>query len=158
MEYKKHFNSLLEYNYWANDKVAASIRDNNLSSGKPIELYSHILNAEVICLNRAKEITNYEFKPFLVRSIEECDEVIKSTNIEWNKFIKSLPENDFEKLIKYKNIRNEDTIIKIWEIIIHMINHSTYHRGQIAASLRSMNIQPPVTDFAAHRNSINCKK
>lgn len=152
MEYKTYFNSLLEYNYWANNKIASFLRDNNLGTGKPIELYSHILNAEKICLNRVKEISNFDFKPFEVRTIEECDEFKKSINIEWNKFIKSLPENDFEKVMKYKNVKNEDMVLKVWEIIMHMINHSTYHRGQIAASLRGMGFQPPVSDFATYRN------
>jgi uncharacterized damage-inducible protein DinB len=31
----------------------------------------------------------------------------------------------------------------------HLVNHSTYHRGQIVAMLRQLGVRPPVTDFIA---------
>jgi uncharacterized damage-inducible protein DinB len=34
-----------------------------------------------------------------------------------------------------------------WAILRHIVNHSTYHRGQIASKLKRFGIEPPNTDF-----------
>jgi uncharacterized damage-inducible protein DinB len=34
-----------------------------------------------------------------------------------------------------------------WAILRHIVNHSTYHRGQIASKLKRFGIEPPTTDF-----------
>ena len=34
-----------------------------------------------------------------------------------------------------------------WALLRHIVNHSTYHRGQVAAKLKRFGIEPPNTDF-----------
>jgi uncharacterized damage-inducible protein DinB len=34
-----------------------------------------------------------------------------------------------------------------WQIFRHIVNHGTYHRGQIANMLRQLGVQPPPTDL-----------
>ena len=34
-----------------------------------------------------------------------------------------------------------------WAILRHIVNHSTYHRGQVASKLKRFGIEPPNTDF-----------
>jgi uncharacterized damage-inducible protein DinB len=145
MEYKTHFNLLLEYDFWANKIISDVILKNKLLNGKPIELLSHIINAEILILGRIRK--EKFFDPFKVRSIEENIKSSKSIHVEWREFLNSLQENELENVINYLNIRGEQVSAKIWEMIMHLINHSTYHRGQIAALIRSMNYEPPITDF-----------
>ena len=35
-----------------------------------------------------------------------------------------------------------------WALLRHIVNHSTYHRGQVASKLKRLGIQQPATDFA----------
>lgn len=34
-----------------------------------------------------------------------------------------------------------------WAVLRHIVNHSTYHRGQIASKLKRFGVEPPNTDF-----------
>jgi uncharacterized damage-inducible protein DinB len=34
-----------------------------------------------------------------------------------------------------------------WAMLRHIVNHSTYHRGQVAAKLKRFGVEPPLTDF-----------
>ena len=34
-----------------------------------------------------------------------------------------------------------------WAILRHIVNHSTYHRGQVASKLKRFGIEQPITDF-----------
>src|SRR5437870_2987143 len=40
----------------------------------------------------------------------------------------------------------------LWELIQHVLNHSTYHRGQVVLLLRLLGRKPPATDFRLYLN------
>ena len=37
--------------------------------------------------------------------------------------------------------------LQAWALLRHIVNHSTYHRGQVAAKLKRFGIEQPNTDF-----------
>jgi uncharacterized damage-inducible protein DinB len=37
-----------------------------------------------------------------------------------------------------------------WQIVLHAINHSSFHRGQIITMLRAVDVRPPNTDLTAY--------
>jgi len=41
----------------------------------------------------------------------------------------------------------DDTIYTLGELVQHALNHSTYHRGQVALLIRRLGHAPPVTDY-----------
>jgi uncharacterized damage-inducible protein DinB len=45
-----------------------------------------------------------------------------------------------------------------WQALLHVVNHGTYHRGQVAHLLRQLKITPPATDEAAYwRSCVDCE-
>jgi Uncharacterized protein conserved in bacteria len=52
-----------------------------------------------------------------------------------------LSDDDWEKRIEYVGKGNKDTKRKVWEIIIHIFNHQTHHRGQISQILDEHGIE-----------------
>lgn len=81
-------------------------------------------------------------------SKEDIFEFISSYNTKWA----NLRATDSEKTI---NVGQGDTIITITlpEILLHMNNHATYHRGQITMSLRLLGKETHMTDYVPHRLS-----
>jgi uncharacterized damage-inducible protein DinB len=43
--------------------------------------------------------------------------------------------------------RGRSAILPTWAVLRHIVNHSTYHRGQIAAKLKRLGVEPPATDL-----------
>ena len=37
-----------------------------------------------------------------------------------------------------------------WQIVMHVVNHATLHRGQIVGMLRQLGVKPPTTDIVFH--------
>ena len=35
----------------------------------------------------------------------------------------------------------------IWQVLLHVVNHGTHHRGQVSGFLRTLGHTPPVTDL-----------
>ncbi|MBI5402445.1 MAG: hypothetical protein HY959_03520 [Ignavibacteriae bacterium] len=151
MDYKIHFLELLGYTHWADLNVADVLKRNDIKESKTNALFSHIINAEIILLARIKK--SKLFDPFEVRSVEENIRLAEEINKEWKIFLETLPVPEFDRIVEYVNIKGEQVKAKICDIFMHMVNHSTYHRGQTAAAIRSLNVEPPVTDYISYTRS-----
>jgi uncharacterized damage-inducible protein DinB len=47
----------------------------------------------------------------------------------------------------YRNLAGVEITRVRWQIFRHIVNHGTYHRGQIANMLRQLGVKPPATDL-----------
>ena len=59
------------------------------------------------------------------------------------------PEWEATKLdtFTYRNIAGVEMTKPRWQIFRHIVNHSAYHRGQVANMLRQLGVKPPPTDL-----------
>jgi uncharacterized damage-inducible protein DinB len=48
-----------------------------------------------------------------------------------------------ERTIEYQDLRGNDQSDVLWQMLQHMVNHGTYHRGQITTMLRQLDSAPP---------------
>jgi uncharacterized damage-inducible protein DinB len=70
------------------------------------------------------------------------------------KWTKTLAEHPPVKLVTYKNSKGESYENSVEDIVLHVVHHGAYHRGQIAAALRAAGHEPPYTDFIHYARSI----
>ncbi|MGE5519907.1 MAG: DinB family protein [Candidatus Dadabacteria bacterium] len=69
-------------------------------------------------------------------------------NREWQNYITDLQEHVFLHEFIYFNSRKEKFKQPIYQMLTHVFNHGTYHRGQIVTILRQLGIEKiPATDF-----------
>ena len=47
----------------------------------------------------------------------------------------------------YRNLEGRELSLPLWAVFRHVVNHATYHRGQVAAKLGRLGASPPRTDF-----------
>jgi uncharacterized damage-inducible protein DinB len=52
-----------------------------------------------------------------------------------------------EDTFTYRNLAGVEITKAKWQVFRHIVNHGTYHRGQIANMLRQLGIKPPATDL-----------
>jgi uncharacterized damage-inducible protein DinB len=62
-------------------------------------------------------------------------------------FFTSLDEPALARNIRYVNLRGETWEYALWKQMLHVVNHSSYHRGQAATMLRQLGRTPPSTDL-----------
>ena len=44
--------------------------------------------------------------------------------------------------IEYKSLNGQSSTSPYWQMIVHVVNHGTYHRGQVATMLRQLGATP----------------
>ncbi|HMD33570.1 MAG TPA: DinB family protein [Vicinamibacterales bacterium] len=58
------------------------------------------------------------------------------------KFVDGLDDPGISRVITYKLLSGADGASPIWQMVQHVVNHATYHRGQITTMLRQSDAQP----------------
>ena len=62
-------------------------------------------------------------------------------------FLMSLTEEDLLEEISYKNTKGISYSLELWKQMLHVSNHSSYHRGQVVTMLRQLKKIPPSLDM-----------
>ena len=151
--HKTHFIHLFKYNDWATGQSADSIIKMRTKNEKAGEIISHLISAQEVWLNRVLK-RNIITDPWKKWSEEEWAHKSITLTSEWINLLEGLNENDFEKRIEYKNTNGESFSNSIKDILTHVINHSTYHRAQIATLVRLAGDEPAKTDFILYQRQI----
>lgn len=142
------FFDLFDYNHQMNAKLIESF-ENHLSSvpQKALFLFSHIQNAHHIWNARINGI-----KPLHEVFQEHQIEILKELNEEnYRTSMEILKNKNPEEIIHYTNTKGQSFSNTIQDILFHVINHSTYHRAQIATLFRQHNLEPIPTDYISFK-------
>jgi len=70
-------------------------------------------------------------------------------------FLASLKEIDLGRPITYRNIKGEQSQSILADLLLHLVNHSTYHRGQLTTLLRQLGSTPLATDLLLFRREVS---
>ena len=65
-------------------------------------------------------------------------------------FVAEQTEESVAKPLSYRNLKGEPMSFPLGHLMLHMANHSTYHRGQVTTLLRQLGAQPISTDFVLY--------
>ena len=151
---KRHFAMMAAYNRWANARVyamAAALPDALFK--KPVGLYfgslhatlNHLLVADRIWMHRLDNTGDHPGKlnaiihedlPSLRNAREAEDRRIVN-------FVDGLDAADFEKMWPYRLLSGVAVEQPIRDILAHLFNHQTHHRGQAHAALTLLGTTEP---------------
>lgn len=65
----------------------------------------------------------------------------------WQQFTDGLTDETAQAIVSYQTRAGTPFSQPLWEIVLHVVNHGTHHRGQVSGFLRSMGHTPPVLDL-----------
>jgi uncharacterized damage-inducible protein DinB len=145
---KPYFLRLFAYERWANERILHALEQPRYPDGRCLDLFSHILAAQQTWLSRVKRQSRY-FPLWERHDLMACALLYHQVADEWDAFLAGLPEAQFQQPIAYQNTQGEPFETPLSDILAHLVNHDTYHRGQIVEELRGRQLVPtmPVTDY-----------
>jgi uncharacterized damage-inducible protein DinB len=141
-----HFTRLFAYDAWANDEVLAGLRTAATPQPRALELMAHIFSAERLWMERLEQ--KPQTLPVWPKfTIEECDKQAAELPSLWKLYLANSSEADLAEAISYRNSKGEPWSSRRHDILMHLITHSAYHRGQVAMTVRAAGSTPAYTDF-----------
>lgn len=145
--------SLVDYHYWARDRVMAPVmgltpdqytRDLGNSFRSIRDTLVHVYSAEWVWLARWKGIsptahrTSAEFPDQVA-----LDAAWREHERELRAFVDGIGERALSAPIEYKSLDGRPYRHLLGPMLQHVVNHATYHRGQITTMLRQLELGPP---------------
>ena len=142
------FKELFSYSYDCNQNLSAIFLEQaDKTSEKSVKLFSHLLNAHQIWNNRIDFIE----RPFAVWEEHPFQSFQKLNQVNFDHTISLLDRFELDEKIIYKNSKNETFSNSVRDILFHIINHSTYHRAQIATEFKQSLIEPMSSDYIFYK-------
>ena len=156
---KEDLSRLLRYTVWANHRamrVAATLtvddfkRDLGGSHGGVRGTLAHMLWTELVWLERLKGLPTpprtdeSEFADIV--ALRDRWSVLEQHREAW---LDALPDTAVTGPVRYKTTEGIACENPLWQLVQHMANHSTYHRGQLTSFYRQLGARPVSTDMIA---------
>jgi uncharacterized damage-inducible protein DinB len=148
---------LFDYNAWANHRsldAAAQLSDEHFI--KPLgssfssvrDTLVHICGTEWVWLERC-----HGRSPSSIPSDSHI-QTVRALRAHWNPqsdnlltYIKGLTQTELDGIMNYKTINFGAYQNPLWQSLQHMVNHGTYHRGQVSTLLRQLGVKPILMDL-----------
>ncbi|SRR5258706_8835496 len=145
---KKYFLKLYQYNAWANHRVLKCLHDQAVSHEKIISLMGHVAAAETLWLHRVKGLPKPDVKLWASYSLSDLSAMLENVDAQWLEFVGST--ENFDRELNYTNYTGDPFINNVEMIMVHVANHGSYHRAQVAMLLRQNGFEPVNTDFITY--------
>ncbi len=144
---KSFFKDIFEYHHYFNQKLIDLFETNSDAlSDRTIPLFSHCLNAHQIW--NARILKSETFGVHQRHAINECKKIDTDNYIRTMHILENI---DFAEMIRYNNSKGQIFKNTVQDILFHISNHFTHHKGQLISDLRLNNIEPIVTDYIFYK-------
>ncbi|MFT5591968.1 MAG: putative damage-inducible protein DinB [Oceanicoccus sp.] len=171
----QHFQTLAKYNARLNQQVlaaASSLSHDQLNEDRGaffksiLGTLNHILVGDLLWLRRfylhhgpdnqrfsyLKTLNDYPAVESLNQILFYDFEAFKTVRFEVDAIIRDwvntqLSEADLDNTFTYQNIKGESASKNFGEVLSHLFNHQTHHRGQVSTLLSQQGIDIGVTDY-----------
>lgn len=137
---------LLAYDAWANREALASLRRMPAPPPRALRALGHVAACERLWLERLRgEQRSLPVWPDL--ALDACARLLAEMEASWRGYLAALSPEDLAAGVAYVNTQGASFTNTVEEILTHVVIHSAYHRGQVAAVVREAGGDPALTDF-----------
>lgn len=154
------YKRLADYEQWAFDRVATSLESVGPGAGSDPAFVKACAISMHIELTRAEWLSRLTAQRDSGPLIDSPDSIfVKETdlravrdahtraNAAWATYIGSLDAAELERVATYHSTSGESYSTPVEDILSHVSNHGSYHRGQIATLVRVAGGTPAVSDY-----------
>ena len=152
---------LLAYSGWASRRLldAASqlapeqlTRDFQTADKSVLGTLVHVFAGDRVWLARVEGRTPGPFVTGADHDLAVLREQWPPVLDQWQRWAAGLTDAAASEELAYRDLRGNPWRQPVWQIVLHVVNHGTHHRGQAAGFLRSMGVAPPAVDLVVfHR-------
>ncbi len=146
----KDFLRMFTYDDWANRECLAAMRAATPLSADTVGRLAHILSAQKLWLDRIlKQPRSMPVWPS--STLDDSATMADEMSLAWQNYLERVANQfapgSLDDKVEYRNSKGEPWSSRVEDILMHVLFHSAYHRGQIALQMRSSGVEPAYTDF-----------
>jgi uncharacterized damage-inducible protein DinB len=143
---------LLDYHYWARDRMLDAVslldlgaftapRESSFSSIR--DTLAHTYLAEWAWYSRWQGHSPSAFPPLdQFADVESLSAAWRETEQTVRAFVEPMSDADIARVIPYRLMSGVEAASPVWQMVQHVVNHASYHRGQVTTMLRQAGEKP----------------
>jgi uncharacterized damage-inducible protein DinB len=143
---------LVQFNFWARDRLVAAVRTldndqytrdlrNSFSSVR--DTLVHLYSAEWVWLSRWEGTSpTTPIDPAIYPDLDSLMKAWHELERRFRAYVTAVGD-DVERVIDYRLMNGTTGRSAFWQMLQHVVNHGTYHRGQVTTMLRQLGATPP---------------
>lgn len=117
---------------------------------RAVAVFCHTLAARQLWLSRISKHAEFPADGvFPVWSLEKAERESRIIERMWSEYFEGLDQSALSHIVKYTSTEGIVYESVLADVLTHVVNHSSYHRGQIALLIAQTGVRPAVTDFIA---------
>jgi len=145
---KSYFLKLYQYNKWANNRVLDCLNRQQVEDEKILTIMRHVVSALYIWLARIEGRCPAAYPLWKQYSRTELTKMSEEITQMWLDFVERT--DDINRELVYNNYVGDPYKNNVEQIMIHQVNHASYHRGHVAMLLRQKGFEPINTDYITY--------
>ena len=144
---------LLDFHYWSRNRVLEAVaalsqdqyqRPLGNSFASVRDTLNHVYEAEWVWYSRWNGVS-----PTVFPSGDERPD-LETLQARWlelegkvRAFVSNCGQPDLDRVIEYRLMSGKAGASPLWQLVAHLVNHATYHRGQVTTMLRQLGVPAP---------------
>lgn len=148
---------LYAFNRWATQRILEAVaalsdeqfrRDMGSSFPSIRDTLVHIMSAEWVWLSRWQG-TSPSAMPdgWAQLGLDDLVPVWAHLDDALQAFVAQLADTDLDRSVSYRNLAGDPFVSPLSQMLRHVVNHSSYHRGQVTTMLRQLGAAAPSIDL-----------
>ena len=145
--------TLIDYNYWARDRLLEAVhrlspeeftRDLGSSFRSVRDTVAHLHAAEWIWFSRWIGESPTALPPAdRFADVAAVEAAWRELETQIRSYFEPLDDRALARVMDYKSTAGVPGSSALWQMLQHVVNHASYHRGQVTAMLRQLGAAPP---------------
>ena len=160
--------TLVEYHYWARDRMLEAVEGidpgeltrqlgNSFSSIR--DTLVHLYGAECIwCARWRGEAPQAMPDAGQFSDVASIRGAWAVQEAQLRAVLDGLGEAGVDRVVEYRTMNGQPQSQPFWQMLQHLVNHGSYHRGQVTTMLRQLKYSPPkstdLITFYRERNAV----
>jgi len=153
MEQVMDFHRLFDFDCWANSETLAGLKTAPSGAERARKAFCHIIGAQRIWLSRFESPAPPSAQPWPDLTPDECAAALDNLRRRWKELLDSLTPDKLAGDLAYLSLKGAEYRTPIQDVLMHLVLHSAYHRGQVAAAVRDAGGKPALTDYVIYLRS-----
>lgn len=144
---------LVDYHYWARDRILEAAdaltpdqfgRDLGSSFGSVRNTLAHTYSAEWAWCSRWNGVSpSTAISPETLGDVATLRAKWRALEADVRAVVERVGSQGLDSVVEYKMLNGDPRASVFWQMVQHVVNHASYHRGQVTTMIRQLSATPP---------------
>lgn len=145
-----YLTSLFEYDDWATRRWLQRLRTIDDVDERTRRVFAHLPATRRVWIHRLRGEAWSHLAIWPELHWDACEALIRDNERAYRAYLDELPEDGLTASITYRNQSGTEYHTPVRDVLLHLLTHGHYHRGQIAAAVRQQGHEPVNTDYITY--------